>query len=386
MMKIAVLFLSMTMYQCQCRPDQHFVYPVGGNGQEGLSGDGESAKEASLSSPYFLLKGKDENFYIADNDNDVIRKIDASSKTITTFAGQAGKGGDIVNVIATQGKLNNPRFIIDDDEGNFFISDTLNNKIKKVDNKGIITLYAGGGSNSASSPSIGVSLKDVSLNSPVGLFINNKKEMYLCDLNNHVIRKIDMITETITLFAGVVGVSGMSIDGVPAFNSILRRPWGVYQNKKGEIFFTERDNGVIRMVKNGVLNTIAGSLGEYGDQDDENNVKLSKKLTGLWGDEKGNIYFSDTENHKIKKIDDDGDITTLVGTGFITYNGEGLSGKNTNIRSPTGLFVTGKGEIYFAESNNHMVRVGIPLSGQNGQNVSGGMSSDELKCRFVECL
>ncbi|MFZ5351491.1 MAG: hypothetical protein ACOZCL_02070 [Bacillota bacterium] len=242
--------------------DGQHVYTIAGKGSFGYSGDGSDSLFAELNKPTGLAIHEND-LYITDTGNDVVRKIDLSTGVITTVAGNgvAGYSGD--GGAATNAQLNKPGGIAIDEHGCMYINDIANNVIRKVDKKGIITTYAGTGEYGYSGD--GESAEKARFAEIYGIGINKKtNDIYLADYFNHCIRKIDFKTGIISTVAGN-GKEGYIGDGMDALDSSLSRPVAVYFDKNDNLYIAESGNSCIRFVrhKTNKIYTLVGD-GEYG--------------------------------------------------------------------------------------------------------------------------
>jgi sugar lactone lactonase YvrE len=230
---------------------------AGTYGSCGYSGDGEEATSAELGNPEDVALDGAGNLYIADASNGVIRKVDLNGN-ISTVAGDnersPGFSGD--DGPATNAALDYPNGIALDTAGNLYIADTNNNRIRKVDLGGIITTVAGSTSGYSGDGGQATSAK---LNAPYGVRLDAAGNLFIADSGNNLIRKVDL-TGTITTVAGNFGVAdeGYSGDGGAATNAQLAFPIFVNVSAAGELFISDDDNLVIRRVDgSGIITTFA---------------------------------------------------------------------------------------------------------------------------------
>ncbi len=319
----------------------------------GELGDGRPATAASLFSPSGVAVDGAGNFYIADAGNHRIRKVDAAG-TITTIAGtgEGGYSGD--DGPATAARLDSARGVALDGDGNLYIADTENHRIRKVDAAGTIVTVAGtgaGGYSGDGGPAIAAQL-----NGPSGVAPDAAGNLYIADFFNHRIRRIDA-AGTIVTVAGT-GAGGYSGDGGPAIAAQLNGPSGVAPDAAGNLYIADIENHRIRRIDAaGTIATVAGA-GEYGDGGDGGPAAAAQLALpeGVAVDSAGNFYIADTRNHRIRRVDAAGVITTVAGTGEYGDGGDGGPATEARIASPLGVAVDSAGNFYIADSGNHRIR------------------------------
>ena len=335
-------------------PDAHEVdTAVAGTGTRGFSGDGGPATDAQLNGPFGVALDNEGNLYIVDKDGQRIRKVD-SSGIITTVAGTgtAGFSGD--GGPATSAQLSGPRAVALDGAGNLYIADTENHRIRKVDTAGTITTVAGTGTRGFSGD--GGSATSAGLNRPSGVAVDGAGNLYLADKNNHRIRKVDA-SGTITTVAGT-GDEGFSGDGGPATSALLNRPWAIALDRAGNLYITDIRNIRIRKVDtSGTITTVAGTgtAGFSGDGGPATNAQLSSPM-GVALDGAGNLYIVDNRNIRIRKVDTGGTITTVAGTGAFGFSGDGGPATSAQLSGPRAVALDGAGNLYIAEFGNRRIR------------------------------
>jgi len=274
---------------------------AGNSATGGYSGDGALATAADLNLPLGVVVDSSGNFYIADSQNDVIRKVTAAD-AISTFAGEYGLGfaftGD--GGVATAAAFNEPGAVALDNAGNMYVADVVNNRIRKIVlSSNIITTIAG--SNGKGYSGDGGLATIANLNRPLGVAVDSSGAVYIADSQNHRIRKV--VGNTISTVAGT-GTASFSGDGGPATSATLNNPSGVAVDAAGNLYIADTDNGRIRVVIKGTIYTIAGNgrLGIFaGDGGLAKNASLSFPY-GLTVDSSGNIFVADTQNHVIREL------------------------------------------------------------------------------------
>ena len=238
------------------------ISTVAGNGAAAFSGDGGVATAAGLNAPRGVAIDTAGNLLIADTGNNRIRKVDAHG-VMTTIAGSSnastGDGG-----LATSGGLSFPRSVVGDSAGNLYIADYGNRRVRKVDTNGVITTLAGNG-RTGTVGSVGDNGAATSAPvTPVALALDTNGNLYIADFGNNLIRKVT--TGTITTIAGS-GTSGYTGDGSTATKATLQGPQGVAVDSAGNVFIADSSNNVIREVSGGIITTIAGN-GNRGNSGD----------------------------------------------------------------------------------------------------------------------
>ena len=330
------------------------ITTVAGTGVVGNSGDGGQATTAQLNTPNSLAKDVAGNFYIADYSNNVIRKINTAG-IITTFAGNniAGYSGD--GGQATLAQLKNPTGVLVDNIGNVYICDESNLVVRKVNTLGIITTIAG--NHTAGYSGDGGQATVAQLNDPTGLALDAMGNLYIADVDNQVVRKID-VTGIITTIAGN-GIAGYSGDGGQAKTAQLNTPIYVATDAANNIYIADAANNVIRKINTaGIITTFAGNhtVGYSGDGGQANTAELNKP-EGVAIDAANNVYIGDWNNNVIRKVNTLGVISTIAGNGTAGFSGEGGIATLAELNHPLGIVVDAPcGQLYFADEFNARIR------------------------------
>ncbi len=330
------------------------IATIAGSGVSGWAGDGGLAKLAKISAPRSTISDKQGNLFIVDAGNNRIRKVD-NAGIITTVAGNAvggfsGDGGPAVNA-----EIHDPNFLALDNLGNLFILDATNKRVRKINAAGIITTYAGNGTQIY--PGDGLPATSVGFMSPFGICIDKNRNMYVSDAGNNVIRKIDT-SGIITTIAGS-GASGFSGDTGPAILAQLNNPYGLAIDTLGAIYLADAGNNRIRKIDtSGIINTIAGNglTGYAGDGGPATSAVFS--IYGLWGlavDFAGHVFTTDYNNHRVRMIDTNGIINTVAGTGVGGYSGDGWYANQAKL-NVLGVSVDQYGDFYISEYYDHRIR------------------------------
>ena len=281
------------------------ISTLAGNGEPGYDGDGGPATRARLKGPYGVQVDKAGNVYIADQQNNRIRKV-ATDGTITTVAGNGQRGFSGDGGPATEAKLAGPNDMLPGGDGELIIADSGNGRLRRVDAKGIITTIAGTGeprdTSEASLPGDGGPALKARLDTPSSLTRDAAGNLIVGDFRNHAVRKITP-DGIITTIAGT-GRRGSSRDGVQAKEARFNELGGVAVDPQGRVMFTDGVNYRVRRVgRSGVIETIAGTgqRGFAGDGGPATEAKLSV-LDNIVVDDRGNLYVTDHRNNRIRKL------------------------------------------------------------------------------------
>ena len=351
------------------------ITTVVGDGNESYSGDGGSSLSASLHGPAFVTVDEHGNLFVADQGNNVIRKVQpdgiyGSFGIITTIAGNGSAGYSGDGGAATNASLSNPSGVAVDTQGNIFIVDQGNHRIRKVDTNGIISTVAGTGNQIFFGD--GGPATNANLNFPCAVAVKAYGNFLIADYGNNRIRQVDT-NGIITTVAGGAGgfYGGYSGDGGAATNAQLKSPFGVTVDAHGNLFIADQGNGVIRKVNtNGIITTVAGN-NRFGPSCNNCYATNSNFYapTGVAVDTDGNLFIADLGNHLIEKVDTNGILTTAAGKymgnsgGFGTYSGDGGAATNATFNKPCGVALDGYGNLFIADQYNNRIRAVIASAG-----------------------
>ena len=332
---------------------------IGGNGIAGFSGDGGPATAASFDNPRGIAVDASGNVYVADEHNNRVRKI-STTGIVTTVAGNGTYGFSGDNGPATAAKLAAPWGMAVDSAGNIYIADTDNNRVRKVDGNGVITTIAGNGT--AGSKGDGSLGPAAELNEPLGLAVDAAgANLYIADFGNFLIRKVSLANDIMSTVVGK-GTESSAGDGGAPLNAGLFDPEGVAIDNAGDLFISEARGNKIREVSaSGVVSTIAGNgVAAYsGDGSVATQASLAFPAAVAVNSANGNVYISDTSNKRIRVIYGNL-ISTLAGNGNYQYSGDGGSALTAQMDLPNGVTVDGSGNLYIADELNNRVRKVTP--------------------------
>ncbi|WP_428746159.1 immunoglobulin-like domain-containing protein [Sulfurimonas sp.] len=346
-------------YQLDKLKNKEFTYTIStvtGNGARGFSGDYRYATNAALFFPQGIAVNQAGELFIADTDNNRIRKVDTNG-IITTVAGNGAQGFSGDYRYATNAALSYPHGIAINQAGELFIADTDNNRIRKVDTNGIITTVAGNGSYGFSGDNGDAT--NASLLEPRAIAINQAGELFIADVGNNRIRKVDT-NGIITTVAGN-GTQGFSGDGGDATNASLYYPHGIAINQAGELFIASSNSRIRKVDTNGIITTVAGNgaRGFSGDGGDATNASLLEPRA-IAINQVGELFIADTYNNRIRKVDTNGIITTVAGNGARGFSGDNGDATNTSLFFPQGIAINQAGELFIADTINDRIRKLIP--------------------------
>ena len=341
--------------QIQLVPD---ISTVAGNGTLGYSGDGGAAISAALRQPSGVAVDNAGNLYIADFYNGIVRKVAAGTGIITTVAGNGTPGYAEDGGPATNAELNQPYGLAVDSAGNLYIADFGNQRIRKVAaNTGVITTVAGNGG--VGNSGYGGPATSAELFGPYGVAVDSAGNLYIADTFNWIVLKVAAGTGILTAVAGN-GTEDYSGDGGPATSAELNQPFGVAVDNKGNLYIADSYNQRIREVaaSTGTITTVAGNgtQGYSGDGGPATGAELNYP-DGITVDGTGNLYISDSNNQVIRMVAaGTGTITTVAGNGTQGYSGDGGPATSAQLSSPFDAAIDLGGNLYIADTLNNRLR------------------------------
>lgn len=356
-MKTASSLLLALAFLPSLRAEEWTISTIAGTGEAGFKGDGGPAREAQVDNPFGITRGPDGALYFCEYTGQRIRKID-SKGIITTIAGtgEVGYSGD--GGPALSATFNKPHEVRFDPKGDLYLTDMVNHAIRKIDMKtGIITTFAGTGQAGYSGD--GGPADKAQLKQPHSLQFGPGGDLYICDIGNHVIRRVDMKTGIISTFSGT-GKAGDTPDGAPIAGTPLKGPRSLDFDRAGNLWLATREgNQVFKFdLKAGVIQHIAGTgkSGFSGHGGPAKDATLSGPK-GITIDAAGNVWLADCESHTIRMIDaKTGRIELIAGTGKKGNGGEG-DPLACGMARPHGVYADADGGIYIGDSEAHKVRV-----------------------------
>ncbi|HEX6984396.1 MAG TPA: hypothetical protein VF170_03415 [Planctomycetaceae bacterium] len=328
-----------------------------GDGTAASTGDGGPASEATVSGPFGVTIGPDGALYVCETTGHRIRRVDLESGLVSTVAGSGESGYSGNGGPATAARLNEPYEVRFDADGNMVFVEMKNHVVRRVDRAtGAISTIAGTGEAGFSGD--GGPATTAKLRQPHSICFDGEGRLYVCDIGNHRVRRVDPKTGVISTFAGT-GERKPTPDGAPIADTPLNGPRALAYDGRGSLFLALREgNAVYRLdLAAGTLHHVAGTgkSGYAGDGGDARRAQLAgPKGVAVTPDA---IYLADTESHTIRVIDRRTNvIRTILGTGTA---GDGPDGDPSACRldRPHGVEATADGTVYVGDSGNHRVRV-----------------------------
>jgi len=355
--------------------------PVNNPKNNGFSGDGGPATQAKLNAPIGVALDNANTLYIADQVNNRVRQVPVAG-TINTVAGDGVTGYSGDGAAAINAALDAPCGVVVDPSGPFYIADYQNvvRKVIPASANEIVTVAGTGAYGFGGDGGIGVQTGPPAalLAHPCGISLAKNGNLYIADSGNNRIRMINP-TGYISTVAGSP-VQGFLGDGGLATYAQLNTPQGVVADSAGNLYFTDTMNNRIRKVTflspcnattgncPAIITTIAGSSppggdgGFSGDGGPAVNAQLNRPF-GLALDAAGNIFFTDSYNQRVREINiSTGIITTIAGSGVSGFSGDGGPALSATFGFPTGIAVDTAGKIYVADTQNNVIRMITPTS------------------------
>ena len=336
---------------------------LGGNNTGSVDGTGSSAR---FNGPGDMAVDTNGNVYVTDYLNNTIRKVTPGG-VVTTLAGLAGHAGS-ANGTNSAARFNGPFGVAVDSAGNLYVTDWGNSTIRKVTPGGtnwVVTTLAGLAGSPGSANGTNSAAR---FNGPGGVALDRAGNLYVADLGNNTIREVTPVGTNwvVTTLAGLAGSSG-STDGKGSA-ARFNEPTCVAVDTNGNVYVTDFSNHTIREVTsvgaNWVVTTLAGLAGSIGSVDGTNRAARFAYPAGMAVDMAGNLYVSENGDYTIRQV-------TPVGTNWVVTTVAGLAGyiaeidgtgSGARFSSPEGMAVDSAGNVYVADLGNNTIRKGFPAS------------------------
>ncbi len=319
-----------------------YIRTIAGTGTAGFSGDGSDALYAQLDTPMDVAVDPEGNLYIADSKNDRIRRVDQNGHIKTIAGTRVQTATQIEGALANTVRLDSPRGVALGRDGSVYISDSMHHRVLAMSPRGIIRTVAGNGTAGFSGD--GQEAIDARLNVPHGLAVNDDGTVFVSDTNNHRIRSVGLDGKIAT-FAGT-GTPGSRGDGGPASVAELNMPSGLAAGPASSLLIADQSNDRLRQVDlGGFIQTVAGGT--------------TDSIALPWGvspGRDGSIYIADPCRHRVWLMNPDGSKTLVAGTGRKGFSGDGGDATKADLNGPDSAAMGRDGTIYIADKLNHRVR------------------------------
>lgn len=330
------------------------IKTIAGDGTPGTSGDGGAATAAKLNYPTGVAVDKAGNVYIADANNNKVRKV-STTGVITTIAGNGTSGFSGDGGAATAAQLKYPTNVAVDASGNVYITDANNARIRKVTPAGIISTYVGDGTLGYGGD--GGPATAAQLHNPRGLHVDAAGNLYIAAVFSQKVRMVDA-TGVIMTVAGN-GTSGYAGDGGSAVSAQLKDPSGVGKDAAGNMYIADKSSHCIRKVTaTGTISTIAGNdvTADFtGDGGPATAARMKTPLT-VKVDKYDNIFVLDMGNNRVRKINASGVISTVAGATAVGSSGDGGPATAASFNFPQDIALDTLGNVYIADAGNNKIR------------------------------
>lgn len=327
----------------------------------GTGGDGAPADRAELITPFGVDFDAAKMLYFVELNGHRVRKIGPDG-IVTTIAGSGRKGDGGDDGPAAKAELNGPHSLAVTRDGDIYVADTWNNRVRKIDARsGRITSVAGTGKKGFSGDGGPAAHAEFG-----GIYCialdETGRTLDLVDLDNRRVRRVDLATGIVTTIAGN-GQKGVPQDGDDARSAPLVDPRAVALDGRGQLYILERSGHALRVVdRSGKIRTLVGDgkKGDSGDGGDARRARLSGPKH-LCVDARGDVIIADTDNHRIRVYSPaDGTIRTIAGTGRKGTKGLGGAPAETELNEPHGVTIGPDGILYISDSMNNRILKIVP--------------------------
>ena len=332
-----------------------------GNGIAGPNGgNGVPANSVQINMANGVATDAAGNVYIADTKNNWIRKVNTAGNIYIIAGNQPAQGGGTAGFTgdggwASAAEVNQPSGLVVDTAGNIYFADTGNNRVRKIAADGVITTVAGNGTAAFAGDSGQATA--ASLSAPAAVAFDSAGNLYISDSGNNRIRKVILSSGVISTFAGN-GTAAWKGDGAAAASAELNSPQGIAFDSSNNLYIADSANGSVRKVtaSTGFISTLAGN-GASGPVGSGSTFDLP---LGVVVDHAGVIYVTDTGNNYVDTISSTGKVAAFIGNGLHGATGDGGAPLSAEVYSPAQLAVDNSNNLYIADAGNSKIRVVTP--------------------------
>jgi len=331
------------------------ISTIAGNGTAGYSGDGGPATDASMNVPWGVVHDAAGNLYIADRTNNVVRKVNTAG-IISTYAGNGTQGFCGDGGQATQACLYFPRSLAIDGRGVLYIADGLNRRVRRVKTNGIIDTVAGNGQAGFSGD--GGPATQAAIGNPRGVAVAGGA-LYISNAGSSRVRSVVLSTGVINTFIG----SSAGYDGdnhAPLETMLSLTTGGIVVSSSSSALVADGVSARVRRLGGGVVKTMAG-----GFEGDSGQALTAGMIfpQGIAFDPKGNLFVAEFGGHRVRKVDTSGKITTVAGTGVSGYSGDGGPATAAQLNFPQDVIADSAGNLFISDVWNNVIRKVDAVSG-----------------------
>jgi uncharacterized protein (TIGR03437 family) len=365
-------WLGLAPWIARAQTTIYTISTVVGNGTAAYTGDGGAAVDAQLNNPCQVAVDQSGNLYIADTNNQRVRKVSGGIINTIAGTGTGGYAGD--GAAATSALISDPCGVAVDHSGDVYFSQpspSTNSAVREVLVNGNITTVAGTSLGAGYSGDSYLAV-DAQVNGPTGLTLDGSSNLYIADSLNNRIREIQAANSNIYTVAGNGDNPPLTPgSGVIAWYTSLNNPEGVAVDSSGNLYIADTYDHCVREVygpntsENHVIVTIAGICGLTGGYSGDGGPATQAQLNyprDVAVDGKGNIYIVDTYNFRIRIVTPAGIISTIAGTGRVGYTGDGKLATDATFSFPSGIALAPSGIIYISDTDNNVIRALTPAN------------------------
>ena len=332
---------------------KYLITTAVGTGEAGYSGDNELATNAKINDPYGIAVSENGTLFISDRQNSRIRKVDPGG-IISTFAGVGSSQIICTSEPISEAHIPGPEKLTLGADGSLYVSSSQGHRIRKIDNQGVVKVVAGTGDPGYNID--GIIATSSQLYSPGGTAVDAQGNLYIADTLNHRVRKVDP-KGIISTIAGT-GIAGFSGDNGPAIKAKIDTPTSVAISSDGYLYFSHGLNPRVRKISpRGRISTIAGTgtAGFSEDGTSADKARLSEWSSTVLGPD-DTVYIVDHKNNRILYIDNKGFIRNLAGTGTGGFSGDNGNATEAMLGHPTQVAINKENVIFISDADNNRIR------------------------------